>query len=114
MTDQVEINFQIERDENKVPAKIYWKADEGPYDGFEETRGIFIAAWDDYHKSPMTLPLWTSFEVDDMYMFSVGIVDGVAKMLENATGNQKMSLLLQDACRNLMKEVEAERKKNAQ
>jgi hypothetical protein len=42
--NKVEINFQVERTEDLVPKKIYWKADEGPYDDFEETRGIFVAA----------------------------------------------------------------------
>jgi gliding motility-associated protein GldC len=110
---QVEINFQIERDEQKVPQKIYWKADEGPYDGFEETKGIFVAMWDDYHKSPMTLPLWTNFEMDDMNMFSVGIIDGVSRMVASSTGNAKLVKVMEDACREMVRIIEEERKLNA-
>ncbi len=108
-----EINFQIERDENNVPQKIYWKADESPYPDFEETKGIFVAMWDDYHKSPMTLPLWTNFEVDDMQMFVVGIVDAASKMVASATNNQKIVHVLEDACREIVRIVEEERKQNS-
>jgi hypothetical protein len=47
-------------------------------------------------------------------MFGVGIVDGVAKMIQSATGNAKLSMLLESTCKQMVKIIEEERKAQAQ
>jgi hypothetical protein len=45
------VNFTIHLDENKIPEKLNWTAEDGGVKN-EETKAIFISVWDSKKKKP--------------------------------------------------------------
>ncbi|MEM9338089.1 MAG: gliding motility protein GldC, partial [Bacteroidota bacterium] len=54
-----EIKFLVELDEQQVPDKIYWDADEKEHPGLTETKSISLSLWDHQHKNTMRMDLWS-------------------------------------------------------
>ena len=75
---QSEINFQIQLDDQSIPEQISWSATDNPNEGIEETKAIFVAVWDHYHKGLLALPLWTKdMEVFDMKRFYIEVIGSI-------------------------------------
>ena len=106
---QSEINFQIQLDDQSIPEQISWSATDNPNEGIEETKSIFVAVWDHYHKGLLALPLWTKdMEVFDMKRFYIEVIGSVADTLANATGDQKMVGHIENLCKVLSKDLQEE------
>lgn len=106
---QSEINFQIQLDDQSIPEQISWSATDNPNEGIEETKAIFVAVWDHYHKGLLALPLWTKdMEVFDMKRFYIEVIGSVADTIGNATGDQKMVGHIENLCKVLSKDLQEE------
>ena len=63
------IEFKIGLDENKVPEKINWRAEDGGVQG-EETKAVLLSVWDPKKKDTLRIDLWTKdMPVDEMKQF---------------------------------------------
>lgn len=108
-----EINFKVELDDNRIPERISWDATENPNEGINETRGISLSVWDHYHKGLLGINLWTKdMPVDEMKQFCLDSVGNIARMAADATGDQTIVNVLENACRQIAKHLEEEAKKN--
>ena len=60
MSDTInsEIKFNIELDENRVPEKLTWSAQDGGVQA-EEAKAIMLSIWDSKAKETMRIDLWT-------------------------------------------------------
>lgn len=106
-----EIQFGIELDGNNVPEKITWNATEKPDGGPEETKAILMSIWDEKENNTLRMDLWTKeMTVDAMKQFCVNAIGGMADTVERATNDAKMSEMIHELCRNLVKHLESERK----
>ncbi|MFC0182613.1 gliding motility-associated protein GldC [Pseudarcicella hirudinis] len=104
-----EINFQVELDEQSIPERILWNATDNPNEGIEDTKAVFIATWDHYHKGTLALPLWTKdMEVIDMKRFFIEVLGSVANTAVTATGDQAMADHIENVCRILSKNLQEE------
>ena len=53
-----EIKFTVELDENKIPEKLSWDAQDGGISN-EETKAVLISVWDAKQKETLKMDLWT-------------------------------------------------------
>lgn len=104
-----EINFKVTLDDQSIPEQIQWSATDNPNEGIEETKSIFVGVWDHYHKGTLALPLWTKdMDVLEMKRFYIEVIGSIGNTLVDATGDQKMSTLIDTLCRTLTKNLQEE------
>ncbi|VAW28453.1 GldC [hydrothermal vent metagenome] len=107
-----EINFKIQLDEHNVPETIQWDATDKP-GGLDHTKAITIGIWDDVEKNTMRLDLWTKeMPIDEMKMFYIDALSGMAQSILSATGDEKMANSITSLCDTLGKELKKSFKEN--
>ncbi|SEG26566.1 gliding motility-associated protein GldC [Halpernia humi] len=93
---ETNINIRVELDENHVPEKLYWNAQDGGIEN-EETKATMISVWDDKKKEALRIDLWTKdMPVDDMKMFLHQILLSISHTYEKATGEEDVAQWLED------------------
>ena len=90
------INIRVELDENQVPEKMFWNAEDGGIEN-EETKATLISVWDDVKKEALRIDLWTKdMPVDDMKMFLHQILLSISHTYEKATGEEDVAQWLEE------------------
>lgn len=93
---ETNINIRVELDENHVPEKMFWNAEDGGVEN-EETKATMISVWDDKKKEALRIDLWTKdMPVDDMKMFLHQILLSISHTYEKATGEEDVAQWLED------------------
>lgn len=100
MSDTInsEIKFNIELDENRVPEKLTWSAQDGGVQA-EEAKAIMLSIWDSKAKETMRIDLWTKdMPVDEMKIFFHQTLVAMSDTFKRATDDEKMSDKMKDFC----------------
>jgi gliding motility-associated protein GldC len=106
-----EIKFKVELDEQNIPEKIYWDADQKDNPGFSETKSISLSLWDDSNKNTLRIDLWTKeMPMDDMKRFYIDCLGGISQTILNSTGDEFMSKEINGLCDRLIDHVKKEAK----
>jgi gliding motility-associated protein GldC len=93
-----QINFNIELDENRVPEKIQWSAQDGGIN-LEETKAFLLSVWDSNTQETLRIDLWTKeMPVDEMKLFFHQTLVAMADTYHRATGDEKMTDTMKDFC----------------
>ncbi|KAF2335356.1 gliding motility protein GldC [Flavobacterium ginsenosidimutans] len=93
-----EIKFNIELDENRVPEKLTWSAQDGGVQA-EEAKAIMLSIWDSKVKETMRIDLWTKdMPVDEMKIFFHQTLVAMSDTFKRATDDEKMSDTMKDFC----------------
>ena len=93
-----EIKFNIELDENRVPEKLTWSAQDGGVQA-EEAKAIMLSIWDSKAKETMRIDLWTKdMPVDEMKIFFHQTFVAMSDTFKRATDDEKMSDTMKDFC----------------
>ena len=93
-----EIKFQVELDENRIPEKLSWTAQDG---GVEqaETKAIMLSVWDNKAKETLRIDLWTKdMPVDEMKIFFHQSLMAMSDTFQRATQDEKMANTMKDFC----------------
>jgi len=97
-TIKSEIKFNVELDENRVPEKLTWSAQDGGVHA-EEAKAIMLSIWDSKAKETMRIDLWTKdMPVDEMKIFFHQTLVAMADTFKRATDDEKMSDTMKDFC----------------
>lgn len=92
------IEFKVGLDENKVPEKLHWNAEEGGVTN-EEAKALMISVWDSKTKDTLRMDLWTKdMPIDEMKQFFHQTLVSMAGTFERATNDEKMSATMRDFC----------------
>jgi gliding motility-associated protein GldC len=98
ITHTSEIKFQVELDENKVPEKLLWSAEDGGVNA-EEAKAIMLSIWDSNQKESMRIDLWTKdMPVDEMKIFFHQTLVSMSETFKRATNDEKMADTMMDFC----------------
>ena len=100
MSDTInsEIKFNIELDENRVPEKLTWSAQDGGVQ-VEEAKAIMLSIWDSKAKETMRIDLWTKdMPVDEMKIFFHQTLVAMSDTFKRATDDEKMADTMKDFC----------------
>ena len=93
-----EIKFLFELDDNRVPEKLMWSAQDGGVEA-QEAKAIMLSIWDSKAKESMRIDLWTKdMPVDEMKIFFHQTLLSMTETFQRATGDEKMSATMQDFC----------------
>jgi len=101
-----EIKITVELDENHVPEKIFWDADDKQLEGIQETKSMSLAMWDQKLMNTMRIDLWTKdMPVEEMKRFYIDCLGGLSQSILNATGDEFMSSKLNELCEDFVTHV---------
>lgn len=92
------IQFNIGLDENRVPEKISWSAEDGGVSK-AESKAIMLSVWDHDRKDTLRMDLWTKdMPVDEMRQFFHQTLVSMADTYYRATTDEKMTETMRDFC----------------
>ena len=93
-----EIKFNIELDENRVPEKLSWTAQDGGINA-EQAKAIMLSIWDSKAQETLRIDLWTKdMPVDEMKKFFHQTLVAMSDTFHRATDDEKMSGTMKDFC----------------
>jgi gliding motility-associated protein GldC len=93
-----EIKFNVELDENRVPEKINWSAQDGGIEN-EEAKAMLLSIWDSNAQETLRIDLWTKeMPVDEMKKFFHQTLVAMADTFQRATADEKMADTMRDFC----------------
>jgi gliding motility-associated protein GldC len=92
------IKFFVELDENKVPEKLSWTAQDGGVQA-EDAKAIMLSIWDSKAQESLRIDLWTKdMPVDEMKLFFHQTLVAMSDTFKRATDDEKMSDTMKDFC----------------
>jgi len=93
-----EIKFNIELDENRVPEKLTWTAQDGGVAN-EEAKAMMLSIWDSNAQETLRIDLWTKdMPVDEMKKFFHQTLVGMSETFQRATADEQMAETMKDFC----------------
>lgn len=93
-----EIKFFVELDENKVPEKLSWTAQDGGVQA-QDAKAIMLSIWDSKAKESLRIDLWTKdMPVDEMKLFFHQTLVAMSDTFKRATDDEKMADTMKDFC----------------
>ena len=97
-TKTSEIKFIVELDENRIPEKLSWTAQDGGVNA-EEAKAMLMSVWDAKAKETLRIDLWTKdMPVDEMKQFFHQTLVAMADTFQRATDDEKMADTMRDFC----------------
>ena len=96
ITSKIELN--VELDENRVPEKLNWSAEDGGVNN-EEAKAIMLSVWDSKAQETLKIDLWTKdMPVDEMKLFFHQTLVTMSDTFMRATQDEKMTATMKDFC----------------
>ena len=85
------ITIDVELDENHIPEKLFWNAEDGGVEK-KETKATMISVWDDKAMEALRIDLWTKdMPVDHMKRFFHQILVSFGDTYQRATGEDDVA-----------------------
>ena len=92
------ITINVGTNENSVPVRLKWSAEDGNVDKKEAT-AMFLSVWDPQEKNTMKIDLWTKdLSIEEMKQFFHQTLVTMADTFERATGEKNITEDLRDYC----------------
>lgn len=96
ITSKIELN--VELDENRIPEKLRWTAEDGGITN-EEAKALMLAVWDSKKQETLRIDLWTKdMPVDEMKVFFHQTLVAMSDTFNRATQDERMSATMKDFC----------------
>lgn len=93
-----EIRLKVELDENRVPEKLTWSAEDGGINN-EEAKAMLLSVWDSKNQESLKIDLWTKdMPVDEMKVFFHQTLVSLSDTFMKATQDEKMTATMKDFC----------------
>lgn len=93
-----EITLKIALDENRVPEKLTWSAQDGGIKD-EDAKAMLLSVWDSKNQESLKIDLWTKdMPVDEMKIFFHQSLVAMSDTFMKATQDEKMTAAMKDFC----------------
>jgi gliding motility-associated protein GldC len=97
-TIKSKIELNVELDDNRVPEKLKWSAEDGGIKN-EEAKAIMLSVWDSKAQETLKIDLWTKdMPVDEMKLFFHQTLVTMSDTFMRATQDEKMTATMKDFC----------------
>ncbi|RED50379.1 gliding motility protein GldC [Seonamhaeicola aphaedonensis] len=107
-TSKIELN--VELDENRVPEKLFWSAEDGGINN-EESKAMMLSVWDSNTQESLRIDLWTKdMPVDEMKVFFYQTLVSMSDTFKRATQDEKMTATMKDFCDYFAEKLELKNK----
>lgn len=95
---QSKITLLVDLDENRVPEKLSWSAEDGGIDN-EEAKAMLLSVWDSKNRESLKIDLWTKdMPLDEMKIFFHQTLVSLSDTFMKATHDEKMAATMKDFC----------------
>ena len=92
------IELKVELDENRIPEKLNWTAQDGGISN-EEAKAMMLSVWDSKTQETLRIDLWTKdMPVDEMKQFFHQTLVAMSDTFNRATQDEKMTATMKDFC----------------
>lgn len=92
------IELNVELDENRVPEKLFWTANDGGVNN-EEAKAMMLSVWDSKTQETLRIDLWTKdMPIDEMKVFFHQSLVAMSNTFNKATQDEKMTATMKDFC----------------
>jgi len=92
------IELNVELDQNRVPEKLFWSAEDGGISN-EEAKAVMLSVWDSNAQETLKIDLWTKdMPVDEMKQFFHQTLVTMSDTFMRATQDEKMTATMKDFC----------------
>ena len=92
------ININVTLDENRVPEKLRWSAEDGGVED-QDAKAMLLSMWDGEQKETLKIDLWNKdMHLDDMKMFFHQTLVTMSDTFYRATQDEKMRDTMKDFC----------------
>jgi gliding motility-associated protein GldC len=92
ITKQSGIHFNISLDNENLPVRINWNADDSDVDGQQEAKAIILSLWDGLQQNALRIDLWTKeMNVEEMNLFMFQTLATLGDTYERATNNAELA-----------------------
>jgi gliding motility-associated protein GldC len=92
------IELTVELDDNRVPEKLSWTAQDGGIND-EEAKAMLLSVWDHKSQETLRIDLWTKdMPVDEMKVFFHQTLVAMSDTFHRATQDDKMTATMKDFC----------------
>jgi gliding motility-associated protein GldC len=92
------ISIQVQTDENKIPEKLRWSAEDGGVQN-EEAKAVLLSLWDAENQETLRIDLWTKdMPMDEMKKFFHQTLVTMSDTFYRATQDEKMTATMKDFC----------------
>jgi len=93
-----EITLRVSLDENRVPEKLQWSAQDGGIEN-EEAKAMLLSVWDSRNQESLKIDLWTKdMPVEEMKVFFHQTLVSLSETFLKATQDEKMTATMKDFC----------------
>ena len=94
------IDIRVELDEQRIPVRIFWQAEEDSEAAPKETKALYLSCWDDVHQQTLRMELWTKqLRIEEMKRFYIDMLGSMSQGILSATGDAYMSEQLKKLCK---------------
>ena len=98
MSKKSQIIIDVETNENNVPDKLSWTAEDGGVNN-AAAKALMLAIWDEKEQNTMRIDLWNKeMSVEEMKQFFHQTLLTMADSFERATGEHNITEDLRDYC----------------
>ena len=92
------IELKVELDDNKVPEKLSWTAEDGGITN-ADAKAMLLSVWDSKTQESLRIDLWTKdMPVDEMKVFFHQTLVAMSNTFNRATQDEKMTATMKDFC----------------
>ncbi|GMR24911.1 MAG: gliding motility protein GldC [Ignavibacteria bacterium] len=107
MNKKSEIKIFVELDNQKVPVKIEWEADDADFEGIKPAKTLMLSLWDEKENVTLGIDLWTKeMTVGEMNVHYHQIFLKMADTFERATRNTEVANMMRDFSSDFAKKLE--------
>ena len=101
-----EIKIIVSLDDENIPEKIEWDAEDSMSQGLSETKSISLSLWDEKKNNTLRIDLWTKeMKTDEMKRFYIDCLGGLSQSILNSTGDEYMSIETNKLCDRLIEHI---------
>ncbi|GGE36807.1 gliding motility protein GldC [Psychroflexus planctonicus] len=105
-----EISITVETDENKIPEKLSWSAQDGGVEN-EEAKAVLLSLWDAENQETLRIDLWTKdMPMDEMKKFFHQTLVTMSDTYYRATQDEKMTETMKDFCDYFAEKLDLKKK----
>src|SRR5699024_7252793 len=98
MAKKSQIKIDVETDENHVPEKLAWTAEDGDVEK-RAAKAMLLSLWDPKHKESFRIDLWTKdMPLEEMKAFFYQTLLAMSDTFYRATDDKKMTATMRDFC----------------
>ena len=100
------ITLNVALDENRVPEKLNWTAEDGGITN-AEAKAMMLSVWDSAAQESLRIDLWTKdMPVDEMKVFFHQTLVAMSNTFNRATQDDKMTATMKDFCHYFAEKLE--------